>query len=183
MRFLLCLLAIPAFAQITVQVSPEPMVITKTLYGTTAMGTWSVIACNDTSAVVLLPAERIALAFPQVPIIDPTRALQVLDMARGKRWQLRLANYAEIGLSLATGLMGAGVITASGKVITSLAIAGPVAHSVGDTWRSRYPQFDQSKLLQGMISLAPNACERRTAFSAKIKTPKVASAVLRAPNQ
>ena len=75
------------------------------------------------------------------------------------------------------------MITASGKVVTALSTAIPVAHNLGQRWQNRYPQFDTAQLLAGDIGIPAQSCTERTAFASKIKGAHVVTVMLPAPQQ
>lgn len=169
---------VPVVHKVTVDLRPVPAKVTQKLYGTRDMYAWTVRVCNDEATEQTWSADRIVVGVPDVAIFDTNTALQMLNLSREARWQLSTSTWVELGISVATAFIGAGVITASGKVVAALATSGPVAHRVGDMFRERYPAFDSRQLLDGPLTIPAMMCERRTAFAGKTKGAKAVTVTI-----
>jgi hypothetical protein len=160
-----------AALDLSVTLSPEPMEVTRAVYGSVrGVGTWSARVCSEADERLTVSAVRIyaaAAASGQVRPIGRSRILAVLEKARYERPASRVARAVEWGLIGATALgAGQGV---SSTAIRYLALGIPVAKRGVDLARERVPVFDSSELLDGEINLEPGACAERVMFSGVVK--------------
>lgn len=151
---------------VTVAVTPEPLVLTKVLYGNVReVGSWTVRACSNVEAPILLPSARIFIAAAaDVRFIPPQRAIALLTVKREQRRAFRAARYIGYGLQFATAATGYARL--SPDLVRGLALAIPVATQAADALRARSLVFDSSELLQGIIRLEAFGCAEGTAFAA-----------------
>ncbi len=151
---------------VTVAVTPEPMALTRVLYGDIKeMGTWTVRACSNVETPMLLPSARIFItAANDVRFISPHRAVLLLSVKREQRRAYKAARYIGYGLQFATAATGYARL--SPDLVRGLALAIPVATQAADSLRARNLVFDSSELLQGIVRLEAFGCAEGTAFAA-----------------
>ena len=165
LTFLLAL-ALPLSAETaTVAFTPEPMAVTRAVYGNVAgVGTWSVRICSDSTEPVALDTGRIYLAAPDLRLIGKNRALVLLAKARRDRPALRVARAIEWGMIGATAF--AASERASVDLVKYLALSIPLAKRAAANLEERAPAFDSAELLDGKVILEPWGCAERTVFAA-----------------
>jgi hypothetical protein len=172
---MLTLLVLAAALDVTVTLSPEPMEVTRAVYGSVrGVGTWSAHICSESDERLTVSAVRIyaaAAASGQVRPIGRSRVLALLDKARYERPASRVARAIEWGLIGATAF-GAGQQIAP-TAVQYLALSIPIAKRGVDLARERVPVFDSAELLDGEINLEPGACAERTMFSGVVKGARV----------
>lgn len=161
MILLLLLLA----QDVTISATPEPMALTRALYGNVReMGTWQVRACSNVDAPLMLPTARIFIAAADIRFIAPQRAVALLKLKREERRAFRVAKYLGYGLQLATAATGYARL--SPDLVRGLALSIPIASNAADALRQKDLIFDTAELLQGVIRLEPFGCAEGTAFAA-----------------
>lgn len=173
------LLTASSYAQVSVVYTPEPMAVLKAL-NVRDIGLWSVRACNDGAAAVTVPAERFYMAAPLVRLITPARARAVVLDRRGRSGKATAAKYIGYGLTLATALTGFGPIAANTTVVASLAFGSTIAMETRRQLEAEIPDTGPffETLLEEPVQLAPAACATRTAFAAKMRSPKPIAATI-----
>lgn len=167
---MLAILLLIAAAEITVTISPEPMAVTRQVYGQVpGVGTWGAITCNDTGDRQTIAAARIyaAAAMRGLRPINKARILILLDRARYERPASRWARAIDVSMMTATAIGATYGLDAT--ALTALAVGTPIARNLADRLRSRVPIFDASEILDGELDLSPGGCVERTIFSGVVK--------------
>lgn len=173
---LLAAAALPA--QVQVLYSPAPSEVLRALRP--RIGLWTIRACNDGAQAVSIPPERVFLAAPTVRFLAPEQAATVLAMRAKMSTAAQVVRYLEWGAMGATVITGSGLVAASTKVVSSIAIGATAAHTIGDKLTGEIPALGPiGTQLTDPIQLAPGGCATRVAFAALMKSPAPAQAVIK----
>ena len=160
----LLLAALLAGETATVTLTPEPMAVTRAVYGNIPIGTWSVRLCSDSTEAVAVDAGKVYQAAQEIRPIGKARALTVLARGRSERKALRFARAIEWASIGATAF--AASERASLDLVKYLALSIPVLKQTAQRLEQGYPAFDASEILDGKIVLEPYGCAERVAFAA-----------------
>jgi len=181
MKFIALLLALPLAAQVTVQYSPEPAAVLKTVH-LKGFVLVDIRACVGPSAPgTTLAAERLLMAAPpDFRLIGANRAQLVLTAARKKDKKVIAAEVTGWALMGAAALTGFGPIAATPKIVASLAAAGVLAGQVKTKLEGEAPTLEPfiSQLLSGPVTIPPGGCVTSVAFAASAKGLKPATVVI-----
>lgn len=166
---LLLILAALASGQVTVIYTPEPMVVLSALHFKD-LGLWTISACNDSAATVILAPERFQLAAgPRLRIIAPERVQAMLERQRERTPASLVVNLAAGGAFLAAGLTGFGPIAARKEWTAGLAWGGALLTQASGWFKAKVPNLApyRDSLLTVPIILGPGQCTTKTVFAAK----------------
>lgn len=172
LKFLAIVLALPMAAQVTVQYSPEPAAVLKTVH-LRGFVLVDIRACVGPNAPgTTLAAERLLMAAPpEFRLIGANRAQLVLQAGRKKDKKVIAAEITGWALMGGAALTGFGPIAATPKIVASLATAGVLANQVKTKLEGEAPTLEPflSQLLSGPVTIAPGGCETRVVFAAASK--------------
>ena len=152
-----------------VSFTPDSMDVTQAVYGTRAIGTWTVRACNLDKAPVSVAAARIILEAQHVPVIEKKRALEMLAKTR------RRSRSSQMGKALRwTTVVGTLALTtytrASAKTVALAAGATALLEGVAREVEQGGPlTVTDSDILDGTLTLAGGDCTTKTVFASKIR--------------
>lgn len=168
MLLLLCLSVVCA-GQVTLIFTPEPMVVLSALHFRD-LGLWTISACNDGAAPIMLAPERFELAAgPRLRIIARERVQAMLERQRERTPASLLMTLAGGGAFVAAGLTGFGPVAAKKEWVASLAWGGALLTQGAGYFKQKIPSLApfQDSLLKGAVLLGPAECTTRTVFAAK----------------
>lgn len=169
-----------ANAQLTVKLTPEPMIVpTSQLANANQLGRWIVEACNDDTKVVTVPWERISMAVTMVRFIDNDDALMVLTNNQNRSVA---GTIVQIGTVLGqAAAIGLSIASKSNRTwANSLAIGSAVTPALINIARGQLQ--NGAPLISGMkypITLPSGACFTDHRFAVRMKSPAMAQFVIK----
>jgi hypothetical protein len=157
--------------------TPDPMEVTKAVYGTSALGTWTVRACA-VGGPVTIQAERLALE-SKLPIVSRERALEMLSRARRKSSATKMSR--ALRWTTVAGTLALTTYTrASAKAVALAAGASTLLEGVAREVEAGGPAtIAKDEILSGRYTIADGDCMTATAFASKIRGARVIERTLK----
>jgi hypothetical protein len=168
-------LATPAPAQISVKLTPEPIILSS--IAARDMGRWTVEACNDGSMPQSVSRERLSIAGGSgIRMIDDATATSIMTTETDKSFTSQLVKalgYAGQGLSVALALAS----KANGRWAAGLAVGSSVLPAVVATAKGYVPAAAiTTSTVKYPVTLAPGACMTDHVWAAKVRKAVVIEA-------
>jgi len=171
--FIIAALLLPlASAQITIKLTPEPMVVPASqLSNAKDLGRWVVQGCNDGSVPATLTVERLSIFAPNIRFIDDADAALVLNNhAQHGPWNVlqRVTNIGSPISAFALEHFGA-VSPAMAIGIGMLGQFLPILKNLSET--NSETAAPLLVTMQWPVTLQPGACFTDHKFAAKMRNP------------
>jgi hypothetical protein len=114
---------------------------------------WSVYACTEGPAAVVSGARIEAALSKKVRLLPKPIAAALLAKRTAERWQSRTIRIGGLLLAGSTAITAGGLVAATPRLISSLAMATTVAPEIGKGLRASIPVYDTGQLLDATSSM------------------------------
>jgi hypothetical protein len=144
---------------------------------------WSVYACTDGPALTVSGARVEAALVRKLRLMPKPIAATLIARRTSERWQSRTLRVGGMVLAGATTITAGGLVAASPRVISALAMGTTVAPEIGERLRASLPTFDLGQLLDasGALEIPAGGCAVRQVLAKRTRSMAAVEVTVQAP--
>lgn len=144
---------------------------------------WSVYACTDGPALMVSGARVEASLVKKLRLMPKPIAATLIAMRTSERWQSKTLRVGGAVLAGATAITAGGLVAASPRVISALAMGTTVAPEIGARLQASLPTFDLGQLLDASAALEIPAggCAVRQVLAKRSRSMAAIEVAVQAP--